>query len=108
MNELQCVRSYFRALIPGTQLTPYQQLCNNRMKPLRESIEWNYGEIGTIFQLSVDAKTYRLGKRRPYANEQIRVSHLLVNIYNCLNGDKASGHQMFNCQPPVLEDYLHL
>lgn len=105
-NGLQCVRSYFRALGAGAHLTPYERLCNDRIKPCRETIEWSYGDVTKLFQLSGDPKNYRLGKRYPYAQEQIRVCHLLVNIYNCLNGDKTSA--MFDCRPPTLEDYLHL
>ena len=102
---LQCVRSYFRAA-PGGQLTPYQEVCNNRIKPCREAIEWSYGDVSKLFQLSAAAKNYRLGKRHPYAQEQVRICHFLTNIYNCLNGDKTSA--MFNCPPPSLRDYLSL
>ena len=59
-----------------------------------------------IFQLGQDAKNIQLGKRRPYAQQQVRVCHLLANIYNCLNGDKTT--KLFNCRPPSLSEYLRL
>jgi hypothetical protein len=104
-NGLHCIRSYFGALRQG-MLTPDEVRCNARIKACRESIEWNYGEISTIFKLAADPSNYKLGKRHPYAHEQLRVIHLLVNMYHCFNGDKASA--MFNCRPPVLEEYLRI
>ena len=107
-NGLRCIRSYFRAFGPGAQLTVHQETCNDRMKSVRENIEHNYGEIFDLFQLTTDKRNFKLGKQNPYAQEQLRVCHLLTNIYNCLNGDKSSGYQMFDCHPPSLEKYLSL
>ena len=106
VNALHCIRSYFQVFGPGAHLTPYEELCNDRMKECRESIEWSCGELTSIFQLSALPSSYRLGKRHPYAHQQLRVCHLLVNMYHCFNGDKAS--RMFHCPPPVLEEYLRL
>ena len=104
-NHLQCIRSYFKAL-GGGAATPYEIFCNRRIKPCREAIEWSYAEVIGIFQLGQDAKNIQLGKRRPYAQQQVRVCHLLANIYNCLNGDKTT--KLFNCRPPSLSEYLRL
>jgi hypothetical protein len=100
---LQCVRSYFRALAPAGTATEYQRICNARIKPCREAIEWNYGDVMKLFQLSADPMNYKLGKRNPHAQAQVRVCHLLVNIYNCLNGDKTT--DMFDCRLSTLEEY---
>jgi hypothetical protein len=44
----------------------------------------------------------------PYANEQLRVCHLLSNCYTCVNGNKTSSYNKFKINPPVLENYLQL
>ena len=106
-HYLRCIRTYFRAY-GGAQLTVHQRTCNDRMKTIRENIEHNYGEIFDMFQITTDKRNFKLGKQNPYAQEQLRVCHLLTNIYNCLNGDKTSGYQMFNCHPPSLQKYLSL
>lgn len=100
------IRSYFRAFGPGVQLTEYQRICNKSIKKVRETIEWNYGEIYDLFQLTSDKRNFKFGKRNPYACQQLRVCHLLTNIYVCLNGDKTS--TCFECPPPALEEYLSL
>jgi len=100
---LECVRSYFRP-----PLTQEQAYCNAKLKACRQSIEWSYGDISKLFAICDDPKSYMLAKRNPYAIEQLRVCHLLVNIHNCLNGGKVSGHNMFCCLPPSLEQYLQL
>ena len=100
---LECVRSYFRP-----PLTQGQDYCNSKLKACRQSIEWSYGDISQLFAICDDPNSYMLAKRNPYAIEQLRVCHLLVNIHNCLNGGKASGHNMFCCVPPTLEQYLQL
>jgi hypothetical protein len=87
-------------------ITPAQKICNDRIKPCRQAIEWSYGDVENIFQICSNAKSYRIGKRLPYANEQLRVCHLLSNCYTCVNGNKASSYKKFKINPPVLEDYL--
>ena len=102
------VRSYFRAYGPGVVLTPEQDTCNTRMKAIREAIEWSYADVENIFQICSDPKNFSLGVRNPYAQQQLRVCHLLSNIYTCLNGCKAAGYLKFDCPPPELEWYLRL
>lgn len=100
---MECVRSYFRP-----PLTQEQSYCNKKLKACRQSIEWSYGDISVLFEICDDPKHYMLGKKNPYAIEQLRVCHLLVNIHNCLNGGKAAGHNVFCCSPPTLEEYLRV
>jgi hypothetical protein len=71
-------------------------------------IEKNYGLTNCVFRICDTTRGYQLGKKRPYALEQLRVCHLLVNCYICLNGDQASGVNTFNCPSPRIEDYLQL
>ena len=99
------IRSYFRSY-GGIPLSPGQELCNRRMKTIREEIERSYADVENIFQICSHPRNFRLGKRNPYAQQQLRVCFLLSNIYTCLNGCKASGYTKFNCRPPTLAWYL--
>lgn len=101
------IRSYFRSFA-GHPLTPGQDICNKRMKAIREAIEWSYADVENIFQICCHPRNFRLGRRNPYAQEQLRVCHLLSNIYTCLNGSKICGYRKFNCHPPSLDWYLAL
>ena len=103
-QHLRCIRSYFFQLIPGIALTPEQDVCNNRIKPARQTIEHSYGELETNFRICTQPSSMKLCQSNPYAIEQLRVCHLLSNIYTCLNGNKCS--LAFDCPPPLLDDYL--
>ena len=105
---LQCVQSYYRAFGAGAQLTDEQKKCNFLMKGARITIEKNYGMTSTIFRICDSAEGLKIAKKNPYAIEQLRVCHLLVNCYICLNGDQASSDNTFGVNPPKLEDYLAL
>jgi hypothetical protein len=105
---LTCIWSYYTSLIPEVNITDDQKVCNSRIKPCRQAIEWSYGDIKSIFQICSHPRNCRIGKRLPYATEQLCVCHLLSNIYTCLNGNKASSYAKFNILPPTLEDYLEL
>jgi hypothetical protein len=107
-QHLRCTRSYYHPLVPGVALTPHQELCNNRIKPPQQSIEFSYGKTEGIFQICTQPCSLKLAQIVPYAQEQLRVCHLLSNTYTCLIGNKASSHMKFNCPPPLLDDYLHL
>jgi hypothetical protein len=106
--NLRCIRSYFKSYAGQPPLTPQQQACNAAIKKCRESIEWSYGDVSNMFKICDHQKHNKLAKKVPYAIEQLRVAHLMTNIYTCLNGDKASGHNMFYCPSPRMEDYLRL
>ena len=106
--NLRCIRSYFKSFAGQPPLTAHQMKCNAAIKRCRQSIEWSYGDVSKYFSICAHPKHNMLAKKNPYAIEQLRVAHLLCNIYTCLNGDKASGHNGFCCKPPRLEDYLRL
>ncbi len=105
---LQCIRSGFKSLIPGVDITLAQKIRNNRIKPCQQAIEGSYGDVANIFQICSNTKSYRIGKRLPYANEQLCVCHLLSNCYTCVNDNKASSYKKFKINPPFLDNYLHL
>jgi len=106
--NLRCIRSYFKRYVGQPPLTAHERRCNLAIKKARESIEWSYASVSTLFRICSYPHHNRLAKKNPYAIEQLRAAHLLCNIYVCLNGDKSCGHNMFCCDPPVLEDYLRL
>jgi hypothetical protein len=78
------------------------------MKKCRQAIEWSYGDLSKYFSICAHPKHNMLAKKNPYAIQQLTVAHLMCNIYTCLNGDKASGHNGYCFPPPKLEDYLRL
>ena len=105
---LQCIRSYFKSLLPGVPITNDQKTCNDRMKTIHQMIEFSYGDVENVFRICASPLNYRFGSNLPYAQEQLRVCHLMANIYTCLNGNKASSYAKMDCPPPRLRDYLHL
>ena len=104
---LQMITSYYRA-IPPNMLTVAQVRCNKAFRSTRIPIERNYGATSCIFCCCDAAKSLQLGKRHPYALEQLGVCHLMINCYVCLNGDQAGSVNTFDYAPPPLEEYLTL
>lgn len=106
--NLEAIRSYYKAHFTPAQMNQFMRICDAEMRACRQHIEFGYGKIANIFSICADSKNFKLGNHRPYANELLRVCHLLCNIYNCLKGDSSSGYNAFDCPPPSLEDYLQL
>lgn len=107
-GNLRCIRSYFKSRANEPPLTDDQLRCNLAIKKCRQSIEYNYGSMSMHFKICDDKKHNMIGKKNPYAIEQLRIAHLLTNISICLKGDQGSGENMFDCAPPRLEEYLML
>ncbi len=107
-GSLRCIRSYFQSRAGQPPLLDEERRCNAAIKKCRQSIEWNYGKVSNDFEICSHPKHNMIGKRNPYAIEQLRVAHLLTNISICLKGDQASGLNMFDCDPPSVEEYLQL
>ena len=59
---LQCIRSYYISLIPGVDITDDQKICNNRIKPCRQAIEWSYGDIENFLQYARIQETTALAR----------------------------------------------
>ena len=104
--NLRCIRSYLTSRAGQPPLTDEQKRVNKALKYCRWTIEWSYGRISRDFEICANPKHNMIGKRNPYALEQLRVAHLLANVSVCLKGDQTSGNTMFDCRPPRLEDYL--
>ena len=100
-------------IILGVELSDAEKLCNKRMKTIRQTIGHCYGDIENIFRICNWPNSVKLGHKdndddTPSALRQLRLCHLLMNIYVCLNGNKASSYRKFDCRPPKLRDYLAL
>ena len=106
-GALARIRSYYRAL-PGNPLTPYETRVNRALKPLRQPIEKNYAMNSCVMRICADKNAFRLAKNNNYCVELLRVVHLMVNIYICLNGDQGSSVNTFALTPQRLEEYLRL
>ena len=100
---LWCISSRFRQLA-GLPLTYEQLLCNRHCNSARMSIEKTYGMTSSLFRVCANKEWSKLAKRNPYAAEQLRVSHLLVNYYVCCQGDQVLSS--FGLVPPLLNEYL--
>ena len=105
-GNLRRITSYYRSALG--RLTVSELRCNKAFRSMRIPIERNYGQTSCVMRICDTARSYQLGKRSPYALEQLRVGHLLMNCYICLNGDQASSVNTFDCSPPRLEEYLAL
>jgi hypothetical protein len=81
---LQYITTYYRALLPNA-LPAKEVKINATFRAARMSIEKNYGLTNCVFRICDTTKGYQLGKQHPYALEQLRVSHLLINCYICFN-----------------------
>ncbi len=104
-GQLQNITTYYR--LPGILIAAELKI-NAELRSARQPIEKNYGLTSCVQQICNTSHGYQLAKRHPYALEQLRVCHLLMNCYICFNGDQASGVNTFNCSPPKISDYLHL
>ena len=106
-GNLQMITSYFHAILPDV-LTPSELKCNASLRAARMPIEKNYGLQSCVFRISDTRRGSSYGSQRPYAIEQLRVCHLLINCYICFNGDQASGANTFAYPPPSIDEYLRL
>ncbi|KAL7526186.1 hypothetical protein ACHAXR_002464 [Thalassiosira sp. AJA248-18] len=104
---LQFITTYYRAIHPNVLTVP-ELTCNAAFRAARMPIERNYGQTSCVLRICDTKRGYQLGKRCPYALEQLRVCHLIMNCYICLNGDQGSSVNTFACSPPRLQDYLRL
>jgi DDE superfamily endonuclease len=100
---LECVHSRYRS--GGDYVINEREKLENRvMSSCRESEEWHYAEIKTLFPfVTVQDKQQLL---RCPVRETFLTCIILRNCYVCLNGNKTS--TKFQCQPPQLEEWLRM
>ena len=100
---LRCVQSYYRPF-GGAELTAAEDRCNFHLKSARMSIEHSFGQLSNLFKICHCRDEVKLGKKIPYALEQLRVCHLLQNCHVCFNGNSTSNK--FLVPPPPIDRYL--
>lgn len=92
--------------LPGAPLTDELEHENAIMNKIRVPIEWNYGLKDRLWQLMRDRYSKKLLVNAERVKAEIRVAHLLTNIYTCYNGSQVSNY--FDCDPPSARTYLSL
>ena len=75
---LQYITTYYHA-IPPHLLTAEEVKINAAFRAARMPIEKNYGLTSCLFRICDTNRGYQLGKQHPFALEQLRVCHLLMN-----------------------------
>ena len=94
---LHCVQSYFCS-VGGAKLTEAEKRCNFHLKSARMSIEHSFGQVSNLFKICHNKDEVMLGKKIPYALEQLRNCHV------CFNGNSTSNK--FLVPPPSIDNYL--
>ena len=92
---------FLRSRHRENKLTERQVLENNCMSKCRQSIEWDYGEVGNLWKAITFRKGLRL--REQPVGDMITTCFLLTNAYNTMNGNITAAY--FNCEPPSLEEW---
>jgi hypothetical protein len=104
---LQIVTTYYHAIAPNV-LTFDERVCNASLRAARMPIEKKYGLQTCVQGLCDTRRGSCLGAAKPYAIEQLRVCHLLLNCYICFRGDQASGPSTYAMTPPNIDAFLEL
>jgi hypothetical protein len=96
------VKNYLIAPFRGARLNEEQQLFNQQMSSVRESVEWQFMKILQNFAFLDFKKNLKLFLQ-PVAKYYI-VAALLTNCHTCLYGSVTG--QYFGMNPPSLVEYL--
>ena len=92
---------------PNTPLTHAQEVENDNMKAIRETIEWSYGRAEQLWPLMNKKQAHILEWDPPVVFGQFRVMFWLTNCKVCAEeGSTMTGNRMFACPPPSLQEYL--
>lgn len=83
-------------------LTADEELFNSQMSKVRQSVEWSFGKIATLFAFMDFKKNMKL-YLQPVGKCYL-VAALLTNCHSCLYGSEVSSY--FSVAPPALEAYL--
>jgi hypothetical protein len=96
------VKNYLIAPFRGARLNAEQQLFNQKMSAVRESVEWQFMKILQNFAFLDFKKNLKLFLQ-PVGKYYI-VAAILTNCHTCLYGSITG--QYFGVNPPSLEEYL--
>jgi len=92
---------FIRSRHRDENLSERQVLENDSMSKCRQSIEWEYGEVGNLWKKITYKKGLKL--REQPVGDLIITCFLLTNAYNTLNGNITA--EYFQCSPPTLEEW---
>lgn len=76
---------------------------NKEMSRIRQSVEWGFGKIKTLFAF-LDFKKNQKILLQPVA-KYFLVGTLMTNLHTCMYGSETSSY--FHCAPPTAEEYLY-
>jgi hypothetical protein len=87
----------------AAQLTPQRERFNRSMSKARQSVEWGFGGIISLWAF-LDFKKNQKVLLQQVAKMYL-VAGLLTNVKNCIEVNQVSLY--FGLPPPLLEDYLN-
>jgi hypothetical protein len=97
-----CYKPYLWAPFAEAGRTPQKQHFNSVMSTVRESVEWSFAKINSLFAFTDYQKNQKI-YLQPVAKYYL-VACLMCNAHTCLYGSEIGIY--FNCCPPTLEDYF--
>jgi hypothetical protein len=103
-NIFRCIKASHK----GDNLTERQIAENSNMNKVRIVIEWDFGAEKSQFKACADRDSKKLLKDCDSPLRELQFCGLLKNIYNCFNGNGATGDRTFACPPPDLDEYLYV
>ena len=86
----------------GANITPEQQHFNTSMCPLRQSVEWGFGDVTRTFAFLDFKKNMKLYIQP--VGVLFKVTTLLVNCRTCLYENQTCIY--FGLHPPTIQEYL--
>lgn len=95
------ILSHVRARHSHYHLTPQEILENQVRNSCRQSIEWNYGHLSSLFK-TLDFTNLLQIRKAPVAPMFISAM-ILRNAYVCFYGNQTT--QYFDCQAPTFSDW---
>ena len=96
-------RRYLITPFKGAALTRLQTDFNTNMASVRESVEWGFSKMCTLFAF-IDYHKNNKVYLQPVAKYYL-VAALLTNAHTCLYSSQVS--QYFGIDPPTLSDYFY-
>lgn len=85
------------------RLNRSEKKVNKKMSSLRIAVEWGFAKILQLFPFNDYKKNLKVGKQK--VAEIYKVSIILSNCHTCLYSSQVC--EYFDCDPPLLEDYLN-
>lgn len=86
----------------GRNINADEQQFNDKMKPIRQAVEWGFAKILCEFAFLDFKKNQKLLLQE--VEQMYLCATILNNCHTCLYGSQTATY--FNCNPPSLEEYL--